>query len=88
MHDRLRHALLGRWAALICDHSAAVLLAAFAVAGVAIWITVGYLGFEADRNALISEDLPWNSRYIEYRRRFAPSEQIAAAWVAKTSERN
>lgn len=71
MHDKLRDRLLGAWAGLVCDHPWWVLIAALALAGGGTWLTVARLGFQPDRNALISADLDWNARYIDYRQRFS-----------------
>ena len=71
MHDQLRDRLLGMWAAVVCDHPRVLLTIALAIAAGCVYLTVTNLGFQPDRNALISETLPWNARYIEYRKRFA-----------------
>ena len=77
VHDRLRHNLLGRVAGLMCDHPWAALLAACALAAGALVVTLSSLGFQADRNDLISSELDWNKRYIQYREEFYGYDTIA-----------
>jgi len=81
MHEKLRHRLLGWWAGLVCDHPWAVLLATLIVAAAAVYLTVDRLTFQPDRNALISTDLEWNQRYIDYREAFSFDDMIAVIEV-------
>jgi hopanoid biosynthesis associated RND transporter like protein HpnN len=78
MFERLRHVLLGRWAALVCKHPIWSLTIALLLAAGAIFLTVTQLSFEADRNLLIRQDLPWNERYVEFRRQFRGNDSIVA----------
>jgi hopanoid biosynthesis associated RND transporter like protein HpnN len=71
MHEDLRHRLLGWWAATVCDHPRLVLAIAALLAGASIWLTVTQLHFQPDRNALVSENLDWNRRYLQYRENFS-----------------
>lgn len=77
MHNRFRHLMLGRWAALMCDHPWKVLGFAVLLAAASITITALGLEFQADRNALIADELDWNQRYIQYREDFGANDQIA-----------
>jgi predicted RND superfamily exporter protein len=76
MHDLLRKNLLASWARLCCDHPLWVLSISVALAVVSIVYTQQRLTFNPDRNDLISEDLPWNRRYVEYRKQFAGEDRI------------
>ncbi|NBB84593.1 MAG: MMPL family transporter, partial [Alphaproteobacteria bacterium] len=81
MHEKLRHRLLGWWAGLVCDHPWPVLLATLLLAVVSVWLTVQRLAFQPDRNALVSRDLDWNQRYIDYREAFSFDDMIAVIEV-------
>lgn len=71
MHEHLRDRLLRWWAELVCDRPITLLVIALLLAAVGVFLAATRLGFQPDRNALISADLDWNARYIEYRERFA-----------------
>lgn len=71
MHEHLRHRLLGWWAGAICQRPWSVLVVALMVTAACVGVTVGGLAFRPDRNELISEDLDWNRRYIQYRSDFS-----------------
>ncbi|MBI1367730.1 MAG: MMPL family transporter [Planctomycetes bacterium] len=77
VHDKLRHNLLGGGARFVCDRPWVVLLAAGLLAAASVGLTVARLGFDADRNDLISASLDWNKKYIEYRRQFSGYDSIA-----------
>lgn len=66
-HDAWRDAILRRWAAIPCQRPRTVLLIAVALALVCGVITARYMGFQSDRSRLVSEDLPWNARYLNYK---------------------
>lgn len=76
MLDRLRHALLGAWARMICDHPKIVLLLTLGSAALCIFHTLNHLTFAPDRNDLISGKLDWNRRYIDYRHDFFGQDRI------------
>lgn len=76
VHERVRHLLLGKWAQFTCDHAGWVLGICLAVAGFAMWITAKDLRFQADRNDLISRELEWNQRYIEFRKNFHGQQAV------------
>ncbi|MHC4994144.1 MAG: MMPL family transporter [Planctomycetota bacterium] len=77
MLSRFRHKVLTRWSHIICDHPVTVLLASVLLAVLSIVYTVTQLGFQADRNDLISPDLDWNQRYIRYLDEFQGYDSIA-----------
>jgi len=77
VHDRLRHSLLGGAARVVCDHPWLTLIAALGLCVVSLGLTAAMLGFQADRNDLISDELDWNQRYIEYREAFYGYDTIA-----------
>jgi predicted RND superfamily exporter protein len=70
MHKRIRHELLGHWGRLIAGHPVIVLLLALGAATAAITLTVQKLDFVSDRNALLSKDLDWHKRYLDYLKKF------------------
>lgn len=87
MHEALRHRLLGAWSDLVSNHPRAVLLVATLLAlaallisavGLPLWpgVTLGPLHFQGSRNDLISRDLPWNQRFIDWARNFEGKNQI------------
>jgi hopanoid biosynthesis associated RND transporter like protein HpnN len=60
-----------------CDHPVAVLAVAVLLAAGSILYTATQLGFQADRNDLISKSLDWNQRYIQYLDEFQGYDSIA-----------
>lgn len=70
----------------MCDHPWAALLAACAVAAWALTVTLSSLGFQADRNDLISSKLDWNQRYIQYRKDFYGYDTIAIVVAVPETE--
>lgn len=81
MHEQLRHKLLGRWSDLICDYPKAALITAGGLAVVCVLMTIGFLGFQPDRNDLLSPDLPWNARYMTYIQTFSGDDIIVVVRV-------
>ncbi len=83
MHEHLRDRLLRWWAELVCDRPVALLVISLLVAAAGVYLAVTRLGFQPDRNALISAELDWNARYIEYRKQFAHDGLTAVVAVPK-----
>lgn len=77
MLNRLRHNVLTRWAHVVCEYPRAVLGVAVLIAVVSVGYTIAGLGFQADRNDLISPKLDWNKRYIQYLDQFQGYDSIA-----------
>ena len=76
MHERLRHFLLGLSARIVSDHPVWTLLIAGLITAAAIAVTVSHLRFEPDRNALVSQDLDWNQRYVNYLATFRGNDDL------------
>ncbi len=70
---------------MVCDHPWVVLAVGCALAVGAIGLSAARLGFQPDRNALISTDLEWNRRYIDYRNAFSFDDMIV---VIEASDAN
>jgi hopanoid biosynthesis associated RND transporter like protein HpnN len=70
MHDRLRHRLLGAWSLLIVRKPWHILFIALLLTLGSIGVTVLGLGFAGNRNDLISKDLDWNQRFIDWQTHF------------------
>ncbi len=73
--------MLGKWSDAVTGHPYIVLAIAFFLAAAAIYITViglpvgkpgdfGPLGFQSDRNDLLSRELDWNQRFITWNELF------------------
>jgi len=76
MHEHLRHRLLGWWAGVVCDHPRPVVAIGLVLAAAGAAIALLSLRFQPDRNALISQDIDWNERFLEYRENFAFNDLI------------
>ncbi|MEX0775008.1 MAG: MMPL family transporter [Phycisphaeraceae bacterium] len=84
MKVEVRHRLLGQWARLVSRHPKAVLgsaavLVAFSLAlvfGLLRPVGVPALGFQSNRNDLISKSLPWNQRFIDWQENFPGSTDL------------
>lgn len=86
MHEHLRDRVLTAWAALVSRCPWAVLWIAVAAVGMAATVStvgvhvgpwrVGPLGFQADRNDLLSANLDWNRRFIDWQRGFGGRDQV------------
>ncbi len=76
MHEKLRHHILGCWAAWVCRHPRTVLLVCLLTWAASVAVSALHLRFLPDRNELISPDLEWNRRYIAYRENFSFDELI------------
>lgn len=53
---------------------------------VALVYTQQRLGFQSDRNDLLSPDLPWNKRYVAYRARFEAHDRVVVAVLVPEGE--
>lgn len=76
MHEKLRYRVLGGWAGLVCDHPRLVLGIGLLLTAAATVYSVMELKFQPDRNALISTELDWNQRYLQYREAFSFDDLI------------
>ena len=79
MFDRLRHLLLARWGRLTSNRPVLVLVLAVLLAAAAVGVTAQWLTFQADRNKLMSSDLPWNARFMRYADDFAGLQSLIVA---------
>jgi uncharacterized protein len=91
MRAKTTERLVGWWCFLVCDRPRSVLLVAAALALLSIEVTVwgipgvpvpftsrpfGPLAFQSDRNALISDKLPWSQRFIDWTKHFAGTSDM------------
>ncbi|MCC7146052.1 MAG: MMPL family transporter [Phycisphaeraceae bacterium] len=87
MHEELRNQLLGWWSTRVSRHprwvlflavTMAVLSVVLAVKGIHIGSTIrlGPLQFESDRNKLISDELPWNQRFLDWQNHFLGKDDL------------
>ncbi|MDH3583510.1 MAG: hypothetical protein OER86_04775, partial [Phycisphaerae bacterium] len=76
MHDRWRNLVLGWWAQLVCDHPLWVLVCGAVLALAGAGVAIRDCRFEPDRNRLLSGDLPWHGRYLDYVQRFEGYDEI------------
>ena len=70
MHRHFRDRLLDRWGRLVTRRPKLTLVVCGLLAVVSIVTAITTIQMKADRNALISEDLPWAHRYATYRADF------------------
>ncbi len=66
MHDKARHQWLSAWAGVVSRHPWPILGAAMLLAVASVAISLLWLRFEPDRNALISQELDFNRRYLTW----------------------
>jgi len=64
------------WAELICRRPVAVLVLFSLLVAAAIGLTATRLQFQSDRNALISDELPWNKRFINWINHFGGTHDL------------
>ncbi len=76
MLERWRHNLLVAWANGISRHPRTVLALALLLAAASIAVTVARLEFHSNRNDLISPELAWNQRFIDWQDRFPGSRDL------------
>lgn len=79
MFEKLRHQLLGRWAGLVSRHPWWIVGLALLLTAASVVVAVRNLRFESDRNALISPDLPFNRRYLQWIETFPGSNDVYVA---------
>lgn len=79
MHERIRDALLARWARVVTNHPVSTLAVAVVMASGAIALTAVSLQFKTDRSELVASDLPWNQRYTDYKRRYPRWDDVLIA---------
>jgi hopanoid biosynthesis associated RND transporter like protein HpnN len=65
-----RTRLMGALAGLVCRRPRTVLLLATILSAASVFLASTRLGFQPDRNALISESLPWNRLFLDWRSSF------------------
>ena len=84
MHEQLRHRILRAWAGMIARRPGWVIAITLATVITSVVVTVGgipllrikALGFQSDRNELISEDLPWNSNFLQWTRNYSGTRDL------------
>lgn len=76
MLDSVRDRLFKAWSSWVCRHAGKVLLAAALTVGASLAYTVTSLGFQSDRNALLSPDLSWNRKFEDWRASFPGTDDI------------
>jgi len=76
MREGLRHRLLLQWSNFVSRHPWWVLIVAGLLAAAAIGITAARLKFNPNRNDLISADLDWNRRFIDWQKHFPGSSDL------------
>ncbi|MEM6333155.1 MAG: MMPL family transporter [Planctomycetota bacterium] len=70
MLDRWRHELLGRWSRVVAYHPWRVLLISLLLAALGVVYAATNLGFQSNRNDLISPEMDWNQRFIAWQSHF------------------
>ncbi|MCZ6834804.1 MAG: MMPL family transporter [Planctomycetota bacterium] len=70
MHERIRDAILQRWARFVTERPILTLVACLTLAIASIVLTFSALEFQADRSDLVERSLPWNQRYRQYKESF------------------
>lgn len=76
MSQRSRRRLLNAWTGLICSHPVLVLVLSVLTAAACVGVTWWRLGFQPNRNDLISSKLDWNGRYIHFTKNFAGNDDM------------
>ncbi len=77
--SKRRKWLLSKWSDLMVDHRWVVLIIALVITLVCAGYTAKKLGFQANRNDLISKDLDWNQRFISWQENFPGSFDLYLA---------
>ncbi|MCP4757918.1 MAG: MMPL family transporter [Planctomycetes bacterium] len=86
MHRRLRDRLLRKWGRFVTTHPAWTLWVCSLLAAVSVLLAVTSLEIKADRNDLLSEDLPWTRLYAEYREDFPRWDDIIICLEGETGD--
>lgn len=76
MAELRRNRVMAWWAELICRRPVAVLIFFSLLVAASIWLTAMRLQFQSDRNALISDELPWNKRFINWINHFGGTHDL------------
>jgi hopanoid biosynthesis associated RND transporter like protein HpnN len=76
MHDVIRTRLLRWWAGVVTRRPVAILVIAALLAVAAVGYTVLELGFQSDRNKLVSHDLDWNQRFMAWMETFTSDADL------------
>lgn len=64
------------WSDLVCKHPVVVLVIFSLLAAGSVVLTTWKLEFQSDRNALISQDLEWNKRFIDWINHFGGTHDL------------
>lgn len=70
MHDALRNKVLAAWSDLVTGRPKLVLTITVLLTIACVVLTASKLGFQSNRNDLISRELPWNQRFIHWTQTF------------------
>ncbi len=76
MLDVLRYKVLMVWSRLVSQRPGWVLFVALAAAIASVAVTMGQLRFQSNRNDLISDELDWNRRFLEWIERFPGTSDL------------
>jgi len=76
MHERWRHQLLSFWAHWISHRPRAIVAVSIVIAIGCVALSAAELQFKSNRNDLISPDLPWNKRFIDWQDSFPGSHDL------------
>ena len=79
MLERFRHRFLNRWSHVVSGHPWLIIIVAMIVAAGCIGYTATNLTFKPNRNDLLSEELPWNKRFIEWQSNFSGNADFVVA---------
>lgn len=72
--------IFSAWLArLVCRHPIIVLVIGGLVAAASVWVSVDRLQFQPNRNDLLSKDLAWNQRIIDWWRSFPHMSDMVVA---------
>ena len=71
MEEKRRFKFLRIWARLVTTRPLWVLAIATVLTVASVWVTITHLGFQSNRNDLISDKLDWNRRFIDWQGTFS-----------------
>lgn len=91
MRERIRYRLLTWWTGLVSRHPVLVLLVAGAGVVLSLLTVVGWIGpgalyFQSNRNDLLSKELEWNQRFIDWQDNFPGTYDLVIAVDAADSQ--